>query len=34
MLDAVRTRLGEAVAAGLGEKDWSVMADLTLNRAT
>jgi hypothetical protein len=24
MLDAVRTRLGEAVDAGLGDKDWSV----------
>ena len=32
MLDAVRTRLGEAVDAGLGDKDWSVMADYTLNR--
>ena len=32
MLDAVRTRLGEAVEAGLGEKDWSVMADYTINR--
>ncbi len=30
MLDAVRTRLGEAVEAGLGEKDWSIMADYTL----
>ena len=30
MLDAVRTRLGEAVDAGLGEKDWSIMADYTL----
>ena len=34
MLDAVRTRLGEAVDAGLGEKDWSVMAGYTLKRAT
>ncbi len=33
MLDAVRTRLGEAVDAGLGDKDWSVMADYTLNHA-
>ena len=32
MLDAVRIRLGEAVDAGLGDKDWSVMADYTLNR--
>ncbi len=30
MLDAVRERLGEAVDAGLGDKDWSVMADYTL----
>ena len=30
MLDAVRERLGEAVDAGLGEKDWSIMADYTL----
>ncbi len=30
MLDAVRERLGEAVNAGLGDKDWSVMADYTL----
>lgn len=28
MLDAVRERLTSAVAAGLGEKDWSVMADI------
>ena len=33
MLDAVRGRLGEAVEAGLGDKDWSIMADYTLNRA-
>ena len=33
MLDAVRGRLGEAVDAGLGDKDWSVMADYTLNHA-
>ena len=32
MLDAVRTRLGEAVEAGLGEKDWSIMADYTIER--
>ena len=31
MLDAVRGRLGEAVDAGLGDRDWSVMADLTIN---
>ena len=30
MLDAVRARLGEAVDAGLGDKDWSIMADYTL----
>ena len=30
MLDAVRERLGEAVDAGLGEKDWSIMADFTI----
>ena len=30
MLDAVRKRLSEAVDAGLGEKDWSIMADYTL----
>ena len=30
MLDAVRGRLGEAVDAGLGDKDWSIMADYTL----
>ena len=30
MLDAVRGRLAEAVDAGLGEKDWSIMADYTL----
>ena len=30
MLDAVRERLGEAVDAGLGDKDWSIMADYTL----
>ncbi len=31
MLDSVRGRLGEAVDAGLGEKDWSIMADFTIN---
>lgn len=30
MLDAVRERLGEAVSAGLGERDWSIMADVTM----
>ena len=30
MLDAVRERLSEAVNAGLGDKDWSIMADYTL----
>ena len=34
MLDAVRGRLGEAVEAGLGEKDWSIMADYTLKHGT
>lgn len=30
MLEAVRERMGEAVSAGLGEKDWSIMADVTV----
>ena len=30
MLDAFRERLAEAVEAGLGDKDWSIMADYTL----
>ncbi len=30
MLDAVRDRMGEAVDAGLGDRDWSIMADYTL----
>ena len=34
MLDAVRGRLGEAVEAGLGDKDWSVMADFTINNGS
>lgn len=34
MLDAVLGRMAEAVDAGLGEKDWSVMADVTINRPT
>ena len=33
MLDAVRTRMGEAVDAGLGDKDWSAMAGYTLRHA-
>ncbi len=32
MLDAVRKRMGEAVNAGLGDKDWSIMADYTLKQ--
>ena len=31
MLDAVRARMEEAVEAGLGDKDWSAMADYTLH---
>jgi hypothetical protein len=30
MLDAVRARMSEAVEAGLGERDWSAIADYTL----
>ena len=30
MLEAVREGLGKAIAAGLGEKDWSIMAELTV----
>ncbi|USI74644.1 NAD(P)-dependent oxidoreductase [Sphingomonas morindae] len=30
MLEAVRARLSEAVAAGLGDKDWSILAELSL----
>lgn len=33
MLDAVRARMTETVEAGMGEKDWSAMADYTLNHA-
>lgn len=33
MLDAVRQRMGEAVNAGGGERDWSVMADYTIRSA-
>ena len=31
LLDAVRTRMSEAVDAGMGERDWSAIADYTLN---
>ncbi|WP_242128045.1 NAD(P)-dependent oxidoreductase [Sphingobium sp. Sx8-8] len=30
MLEAVQKQLGEAVSAGLGDKDWSIMADWTV----
>jgi len=30
MLEAVREGLGRAVSAGFGEKDWSIMADMTV----
>lgn len=30
MLDAVRQQMGNAVGAGLGNKDWSIMADYTI----
>lgn len=33
MLDAVRGRMAETVDAGLGDKDWSAMADFTINHA-
>ena len=33
ILDAVRGRMAEAVDAGLGEKDWSAMADYTIRHA-
>jgi 3-hydroxyisobutyrate dehydrogenase-like beta-hydroxyacid dehydrogenase len=33
MLDAVRGRMSDAVDAGLGDKDWSAMADYTINRS-
>lgn len=32
MLAAVKGRMSEAVDAGLGDKDWSIMADYTLSR--
>ena len=30
MLEAVHEELSKAVSAGLGEKDWSIMADMTV----
>lgn len=30
MLDAVRARMADAVGAGMGDKDWSSIADYTL----
>ena len=33
LLEAVRGRMAEAVNAGMGDKDWSAMADYTLNHA-
>jgi len=33
MLDAVHARMAEAVSAGFGNKDWSIMADYTLRHA-
>ncbi|WP_375249890.1 NAD(P)-dependent oxidoreductase [Sphingomonas sp.] len=33
MLDAVRARMAETVDAGMGESDWSAMADFTINRS-
>jgi len=32
-LDAVRTRMTEAVEAGMGERDWSAIADYTIHHA-
>jgi 3-hydroxyisobutyrate dehydrogenase-like beta-hydroxyacid dehydrogenase len=32
MLGAVRQRMGEAVDAGMGARDWSAMADFTMTR--
>lgn len=34
MLEAVREGLSKAVSAGLGEKDWSIMADMTVRDIT
>ena len=33
MLDAVHARMAEAVSAGFGDNDWSIMADYTLRHA-
>lgn len=33
MLQAVRGRMAETVDAGMGDKDWSAMADFTINHA-
>ncbi|EZP50010.1 NAD(P)-dependent oxidoreductase [Sphingomonas sp. RIT328] len=33
VLDAVRERMRDAVEAGMGERDWSAMADFTINHA-
>jgi 3-hydroxyisobutyrate dehydrogenase-like beta-hydroxyacid dehydrogenase len=32
LLDAVRARMAEAIEAGMGDKDWSAIADYTLRR--
>ncbi|MBV9511242.1 MAG: NAD(P)-dependent oxidoreductase [Caulobacteraceae bacterium] len=34
MLRAVQQRMAEAVGAGMGDRDWSVIADFTINHAT
>jgi 3-hydroxyisobutyrate dehydrogenase-like beta-hydroxyacid dehydrogenase len=31
MLDAVHRRMGQTVDAGMGNRDWSAMADFTIN---
>jgi len=33
MLAAVKSRMSEAVDAGLGDRDWSIMADFTIKKA-
>jgi 3-hydroxyisobutyrate dehydrogenase-like beta-hydroxyacid dehydrogenase len=33
MLDAVRGRMSETIDAGMGDKDWSAMADYTINQS-
>ena len=33
MLEAVRNRMTKTVEASLGDKDWSAMADFTINQA-